>query len=99
MENEEIFVCKAINNKTVRYSQLNILRKLEKEMAFEFGKDEANLKKRYYDSVEAMESDFNKLLEKKKSMQNKEEEEKDKINNENDKEDKTFKKNKNFLLK
>ena len=66
MENEEIFVCKAINNKTVRYSQLNILRKLEKEMAFEFGKDESNLKKRYYNSVEEMELDFNQLLEKKK---------------------------------
>ena len=99
MENEEIFVCKAINNKTVRYSQLNILRKLEKEMAFEFGKDESNLKKRYYNSVEEMELDFNKLLEKKKSMQNKKEEVNDKSENENDKEDKSLKKNKNFLLK
>lgn len=61
---EIIYKCKSINNKNVREGELVILRKSEKdELCFEFGENEINLKKRFYNNKTDFENDF-KALEK-----------------------------------
>ncbi len=61
---EIIYVCKSINNKNVRQGELKILRKSKEEnqLCFEFGENEMNIKKRFYDNAEDFEHDFNALL-------------------------------------
>lgn len=60
---EIIYVCNSVNNKNVRRGELEILRKVaENELCFEFGKDEMNLKKRFYSNKEDLEKDYNALL-------------------------------------
>lgn len=57
-----IFTCKSINNKNVRDGELKILRKSTNEnLCFEFGENEMNIKKRYYDNERDFEDDFTKL--------------------------------------
>ena len=65
MNNEIVFVCNSVNNKNVREGELKILRKpdeYEKKLYFEFGSDENNIKKRFYNDVETLNKDFNELL-------------------------------------
>ena len=60
---EIIYVCNSVNNKNVRRGELEILRKVaDNELCFEFGKDEMNLKKRFYSNKEDLEKDYNALL-------------------------------------
>lgn len=66
MANEIIYVCHSTNNKNVREGELEILRKSEDKLYFEFGENEMNLKKRFYDDVETLNKDF-KALEKLKN--------------------------------
>lgn len=57
-----IFTCKSVNNKNVRNGELKILRKSANEnLCFEFGENEMNIKKRYYDNEKDFEDDFTKL--------------------------------------
>lgn len=73
MAYEVIYVCNSINNQRIRQGELNILEKHENQLFFEFGSDEMNKKKRFYNDVETLNKDFEKLMELKK----KEEEEKE----------------------
>ena len=57
-----IYVCHSTNNKNVREGELEILRKFEDKLYFEFGENEMNLKKRFYDDVETLNKDFKALL-------------------------------------
>ena len=57
-----IYVCHSKNNKNVREGELEILRKFEDKLYFEFGENEMNLKKRFYDDVETLNKDFKALL-------------------------------------
>lgn len=61
MAYEIIYVCNSINNKNVRNGELKILRKIEKELYFEFGETEMNIKKRFYNDIETLNKDFNAL--------------------------------------
>ena len=64
---EIIYECKSTNNKNVRRGELEILRKSkDDELCFEFGENEKNLKKRFYDNKKDFEDDFKKLEEMKK---------------------------------
>lgn len=56
-----VYVCDSINNKNIRGNELNILRKVEGELYFEFGESENNIKKRYYKDVETLDKDFEKI--------------------------------------
>ena len=67
---EIIYVCNSINNRNVREGELNILEKHENQLYFEFGSDEMNIKKRFYNDVETLNKDFDNLL---KLKDNKEE--------------------------
>lgn len=83
---EKIFKAKAINNKTVRYSELNILEKNMSDKtgrSFVFGKDINNLKVRHYNTVDEMKEDFNKLSEIRKNIKL-ENKEKDKLSTSNE---------------
>lgn len=62
MAYEIIYVCNSINNKNVRQGELNILEKHENQLFFEFGADEMNKKKRFYNDIETLNKDFNALL-------------------------------------
>ena len=62
MAYEIIYVCNSINNKNVRQGELNILEKHENQLFFEFGSDEMNKKKRFYNDVETLNKDFDALL-------------------------------------
>ena len=66
MAYEVIYVCKSINNQKIRQGELNILEKHENQLFFEFGSDEMNKKKRFYNDVETLNKDFEKLMELKK---------------------------------
>ena len=67
---EIIYVCKSVNNKNVREGELKILRKSNSnELCFEFGENEMNLKKRYYDDVKTLNKDYDALLELKNEEQ------------------------------
>lgn len=61
MANEIIFVCNSTNNKNIREGELEILRKYDDKLYFEFGTDEVNIKKRCYNDLKTMEKDFNEL--------------------------------------
>ena len=62
MANEIIYVCNSKNNKNVREGELEILRKFENSLYFEFGESEMNIKKRFYDDLETLNNDFNSLM-------------------------------------
>lgn len=62
MANEIIYTCKSINNKNVREGELEILRKHESALYFEFGENEMNIKRRFYKDSETMNEDFNALM-------------------------------------
>ena len=62
MAHEIIYVCKSKNNKNVREGELEILRKFEDALYFEFGENEMNIKKRFYDDLETLEQDYNSLM-------------------------------------
>lgn len=69
MAYEVIYVCDSINNKKIRQGELNILEKHEKQLCFEFGADEMNKKKRFYNDVETLNKDFDALMKLKNSEQ------------------------------
>lgn len=76
MTNEIVFVCKSINNKNIRAKELNILRKFDERLCFEFGTDEMNIKKRYYENLKTLNEDYEKVLKIKEEVEKQEEEEK-----------------------
>lgn len=61
MEKGIIFVCNSINNKNIRQGELEILRKHEDKLYFEFGSNELNIKKRFYKDIETLNQDFEKI--------------------------------------
>ena len=69
MEGEIIYVCNSTNNKNVRRGELEILRKFEDKLFFEFGDSEINIKKRFYNDLETLNKDFDALTELKNSEQ------------------------------
>ena len=62
MASEIIYVCQSINNKNVREGELNILQKYPEKLYFEFGENNMNIKKRFYNDLETLEKDYNALL-------------------------------------
>ena len=60
---DNYYECNSINNTKVFYDELKILRKIKHNnyYAFEFGKDENNIKKRYYNNEEDFKIDFENL--------------------------------------
>lgn len=69
---EIVFVCRSKNNKNVRDNELKILRKSKDlNLCFEFGANEMNLKKRFYDNEKIFEEDFKKLQEIKETLEKK----------------------------
>ena len=62
MDKDIIFVCNSINNKNIREGELKILRKYEDKLYFEFGANELNIKKRFYENLETLNKDFEKIL-------------------------------------
>ena len=66
---EIIYVCNSTNNKNVREGELEILRKHEDQLYFEFGENQMNIKKRFYNDVETLNKDFNALLKLKESKE------------------------------
>lgn len=56
-----IYVCNSINNKNVREGELEILRKYDDKLYFEFGSDEMNIKKRFYNDLETLNKDYNAI--------------------------------------
>lgn len=69
MTNEIVFTCNSINNKNVRGSELKILRKLEKQLCFEFGENEKNIKIRYYKDLKTLNEDFEKVKKIKEKLE------------------------------
>lgn len=69
MAYEIIYVCNSINNKNVREGELNILRKYEEELYFEFGENETNIKKRHYNDLETLNKDYEALLKLKNKVE------------------------------
>lgn len=63
MNCEIVFVCNSVNNKNVRANELEILRKNEEGLYFEFGDSENNIKKRFYRDSEALNKDFKAVEE------------------------------------
>lgn len=72
MAYEVIYVCNSINNKNIRRGELNILRKNEEELYFEFGELESNIKKRFYRNVETLNKDY-EAVERLKNKEDKKE--------------------------
>jgi hypothetical protein len=62
MASEIIYVCKSINNKNVREGELEILRKYQDSLYFEFGESEMNIKRRFYKDAETLNKDYNALM-------------------------------------
>lgn len=62
VEDGIIYRCNSINNTLVRKGELKILRKHLESLYFEFGADETNVKKRYYEDEATLNKDFNALL-------------------------------------
>jgi len=56
--NEIVYVCDSINNKNIRGTELKILRKNEKELWFEFGESENNIKRRFYRNLDVLNKDY-----------------------------------------
>lgn len=70
MENTEIiFKCNSVNNKNIRANELKILEKHPEELYFIFGENRINTKKRYYENLEKLNKDFDKLKELKEKME------------------------------
>lgn len=69
MTNEIVFTCNSINNKNIRGSELKILRKLEKQLCFEFGENEKNIKIRYYKDLKTLNEDFEKVKKIKEKLE------------------------------
>ena len=69
MAYEIIYTCNSINNKNIRQGELNILEKHENQLFFEFGADEMNKKKRFYNDIETLNKDFDALMKLKNSEQ------------------------------
>lgn len=69
MAYEIIFKCRSINNKNIREGELNILRKNENQLCFEFGENEMNIKKRFYKDLKTLNEDFSKLQKIKKQLE------------------------------
>ena len=67
--NEVIYVCNSVNNKNVREGELEILEKHENQLYFEFGENEMNIKKRFYNDVETLNKDFDALMKLKNKEQ------------------------------
>lgn len=61
MSSDIVYVCHSTNNKNVRGNELKILRKVPGQLYFEFGENEMNVKKRYYDDQETLDKDFKAL--------------------------------------
>jgi len=80
MTNEIVFTCKSTNNKNVRGNELKILRKVGRNLYFEFGENENNIKKRYYTDIETLNSDFEKLEKLKQKLEKEELEEETETN-------------------
>lgn len=76
MANEIIYVCKSKNNKNIRDGELNILRKSENLLCFEFGTDENNIKRRFYDDSKTLNEDFDALMKIKEGVKEEKIEEK-----------------------
>ena len=72
MAYEIIYVCNSINNKNIRDGELNILEKHEEQLCFEFGADNMNIKKRFYNDIETLNKDFDALLKLKEKESSKE---------------------------
>ena len=66
-----VFVCNSVNNKNVRGNELEILRKVEDQLYFEFGETENNVKKRFYKDLGTLNSDFEKLNQIKEDLEKK----------------------------
>lgn len=62
MGSEIIYTCKSINNKNVREGELEILRKHQDSLYFEFGESEMNIKRRFYKDAETLNEDYNALM-------------------------------------
>lgn len=69
---EIVYKCKSKNNKNVRDNELKILRKNRTlGLCFEFGENEMNLKKRFYNNEKTFEEDFAALQKIKKDIEEK----------------------------
>lgn len=68
MSCEIIYVCNSINNKNVREGELEILRKIESQLCFEFGSDEMNIKKRFYNDSKTLNKDYDALVKLKEKL-------------------------------
>lgn len=68
MAYEIIYVCNSINNKNVREGELEILRKIESQLCFEFGADEMNIKKRFYNDSKTLNKDYDALVKLKEKL-------------------------------
>lgn len=69
---EIVYKCKSKNNKNVRDNELKILRKNRTlGLCFEFGENEMNLKKRFYNDEKTFEEDFAALQKIKKDIEEK----------------------------
>ena len=79
MAYEIIYVCNSINNKNVREGELKILRKIESQLCFEFGSDEMNIKKRFYNDSKTLNKDYEALIKLKEKIDNKKEEKKEEV--------------------
>ena len=75
MNNEVIYVCHSTNNKNVRANELEVLRKYEDKLYFEFGENENNIKKRFYDDTKTLNKDFEAILKIKDNLAKEEKEE------------------------
>lgn len=93
MADEIIYVCHSTNNKNVREGELEILRKFEDKLYFEFGENEMNLKKRFYDDVETLNKDFKALEKLKNNKEIETEDETEEVENETKKPYKKLSKN------
>lgn len=70
MENTEIiFTCNSINNKNIRANELKFLEKRPEELYFIFGESKINAKKRYYENLDVLNEDFEKVKELKEKME------------------------------
>lgn len=61
MSGDIIYVCHSTNQKNVRGNELNILRHESGKLYFEFGENEMNVKKRYYNDEKTLLKDFEAL--------------------------------------
>lgn len=79
MAYEIVFECRSVNNKNIRNTELKILRKFEDKLYFEFGEDESNIKKRFYNDVKCLNEDFEQVQKIKEKLQKQENEENEEI--------------------